>query len=175
MTTDSLTPTSRSAGGMFTYLCFGYLMLRDIVDVYEGGRRDELHSQENIANHARRIMLEALDFAGEADAVLSGQVSCPCCGSADDGELGPRHPLYVHPAALVLYRLASTCQKAAAIATRDDLDLDIDTLQQVWLDEDGFAELLDDQETRRFLEQQTSEDEYLDALPDIYAHVGLAW
>lgn len=173
MITDSLTHTSRSAGGMFTYLCFGYLMLRNIVEAYEDGRRDELHSQENIAKHARRLMLESLDFAGEADAVLSGQLSCPCCGGADDGELGPRHPLYVHPAALVLYRLASTCQQAAAIAMRDDLDLD--ALQQVWLDEDVFAELLDDQETRRFLEQQTSEDEYVNALPDIYAHVGIAW
>lgn len=175
MSTDQTSSaTSRSAGGNFVHLLFGYLYLQEIADGYSDGRRDETHSTEVILDFARRLSSSALAGGFEADNVLSGRIGCPCCQTAEHSELGgPRHPLYVHPAATLLYRIAGVARELEQIMAADELDPD--TNAELWLDDALIAELLDDEETRSFLHAQCWEDKYLDALPGIYAHVGLEW
>lgn len=174
MSTDQTSSTSRSAGGNFVHLLFGYLYLQEIADGFSDGRRDETHSTEVILDFARRLSSAGLASGFEADNVLSGRIGCPCCQTAEHSELGgPRHPLYVHPAALLLYRVAGVARELEQITAADELDRH--TNAELWLDEDLVAELLDDQETRRFLDEQCWEDRYLEALPGIYERVGLEW
>jgi hypothetical protein len=174
MSTDQTSSTSRSAGGNFVHLLFGYFYLQEIAGGYSDGRRDETHSSEVILDFARRLSSSALASGFEADNVLSGRIGCPCCQTAEQSELGgPRHPIYVHAAALLLYRIAGVARELEQLTTADELDAD--TNAELWLDDELVAELLDDHQTRRFLDEQCWDEKYLDALPGIYAHVGLEW
>jgi hypothetical protein len=147
------------------------MYLRERVERAQAGLPDG--PMDTLVTHATELAHRALEFADEADAVLSGRTGCPHCASTGDEGLRP-HVLFVHPAPLLLFRIAATAQKVASILAATSADLST-VGDLTWLADDELAELLDDADTRRFLEAQVGEERYANVLPTLYERAGLLW
>jgi hypothetical protein len=150
---------SQSAGGSFVSFVFGYLYLLERI-----ASEDD---QDALRLHATGVSSAALRWVLEAEAALNQRARCPSCDKPAVGAPATlrRQGLLVHPATLAAYRIAaSSAYLAEVIVSEREVATPLEAHQ--------LGELFDDPAMRSFLEGQTAEERYRDAIPTIYRHVG---